>query len=74
MPPLHLPLPLSAYKRAAKKDVGIWEWKGQALDAGDDAAQWFSTYLKRPCRVVRFNLGTPASPWALSVSPRAFCQ
>lgn len=35
----------------------MWEWAGQALDEGDDAAAWFSDYLNRPCRLVRFAPG-----------------
>ncbi|GAQ87885.1 hypothetical protein KFL_003850060 [Klebsormidium nitens] len=35
-------------------EASVWEWAGQALDEGDDAAAWFSDYLDRPCRLVRF--------------------
>lgn len=43
-------------KQCAKADgVSVWEWSGSALDEGDEAAQWFSTYLGKPSRLVRFN-------------------
>ncbi|PRQ24426.1 putative molybdenum cofactor sulfurtransferase [Rosa chinensis] len=35
--------------------VSIWEWSGAALDEGDDASKWFSAYLGKPSRLVRFN-------------------
>ncbi|ELR25011.1 MOSC domain containing protein [Acanthamoeba castellanii str. Neff] len=33
--------------------VAIWSDKVPAIDEGDEAAQWFSKYLKRPIRLVR---------------------
>lgn len=45
-------------KQCAKADgVSVWEWSGSALDEGDEAAQWFSTYLGKPSRLVCFNAG-----------------
>lgn len=38
-------------------EASVWEWAGQALDEGNDAAAWFSDYLDRPCRLVRFAPG-----------------
>lgn len=35
--------------------VTIWGWTGMALDEGAEAAQWFSTYLGTPSRLVRFD-------------------
>lgn len=35
--------------------VSMWEWSGSALDEGDDASKWFSKYLGKPSRLVRFN-------------------
>ena len=37
--------------------VSIWEWSGSALDEGADAAKWFSDYLGKSSRLVRFNAG-----------------
>ena len=39
--------------------VSIWEWSGSALDEGDKASKWFSDYLGKLCRLVRFNTGQP---------------
>lgn len=35
--------------------VGVWNWTGSALDEGEGVAQWFSTYLGKPARLVRFD-------------------
>ncbi|XP_041027365.1 mitochondrial amidoxime reducing component 2-like [Juglans microcarpa x Juglans regia] len=35
--------------------VSVWEWSGSALDEGDEASQWFSDFLGKPYRLVRFN-------------------
>jgi uncharacterized protein len=47
------PLPL--------RQVICWAWAGKAFDCGDDAAAWFSQYLDRPVRLVRF-AGENTSP------------
>ncbi|KAD3338011.1 hypothetical protein E3N88_33532 [Mikania micrantha] len=35
--------------------VLVWEWSGSALDEGDEASKWFTNYLGKPSRLVRFN-------------------
>ncbi|CAI5526165.1 unnamed protein product [Closterium sp. Naga37s-1] len=35
--------------------VTVWGWTGSALDAGEDAAHWFSSVMGRPVRLVRFD-------------------
>ncbi|KAJ7969410.1 Molybdenum cofactor sulfurase family protein [Quillaja saponaria] len=35
--------------------VSVWEWSGSALDEGSEASQWFTDYLGKPSRLVRFN-------------------
>lgn len=35
--------------------ISVWEWSGSAIDEGAAAAQWFSTYLGKPSRLVRFS-------------------
>lgn len=35
-------------------EVTCWEWSGSALDCGDSAAAWFTSYLGAPVRLVRF--------------------
>ncbi|KAL6656481.1 hypothetical protein ACP70R_007307 [Stipagrostis hirtigluma subsp. patula] len=48
-----LRIPLVA-ERATIDDVSVWEWSGSAYDEGADAAEWFSTFLGNPSRLVRF--------------------
>ncbi|KAI3525743.1 hypothetical protein L1887_04788 [Cichorium endivia] len=36
-------------------DVSVWEWSGSAFDEGDEASKWFTNYLGKPSRLVRFN-------------------
>ncbi len=50
-PALSVPLAVSG----APVQVHIWNDRVQALDAGDAAAAWFSTFLGQPCRLVRFD-------------------
>ncbi|GMJ01849.1 hypothetical protein like AT1G30910 [Hibiscus trionum] len=35
--------------------VSVWEWSGSALDEGDEASKWFTKYIGKPSRLVRFN-------------------
>ncbi|XP_072967188.1 uncharacterized protein [Typha angustifolia] len=35
--------------------VSVWEWSGSAFDEGVEASEWFSNYLRKPSRLVRFN-------------------
>lgn len=37
--------------------VSVWEWSGSALDEGEEASQWFTNFVGKPCRLVRFNSG-----------------
>ncbi len=50
-PTLSVPLAPSG----ACREVQVWDDRVQALDAGEDAASWFSTFLGQPCRLVRFD-------------------
>lgn len=36
-----------------------WDDRCGAFDEGDEAADWFSAYLGRPCRLVRFDTSAP---------------
>lgn len=38
--------------------VTVWEWSGPAVDEGDEAAAWFSRFLGKPSRLVRFDEAT----------------
>lgn len=37
--------------------VSILEWSGSALDEGNEAADWFTKFLGKTSRLVRFNTG-----------------
>ncbi|KAG0544856.1 hypothetical protein BDA96_02G312600 [Sorghum bicolor] len=52
MEPLKIPLCVEC---ATINDVSVWEWAGSAYDEGAEAAEWFSTFLGCPTRLVRFN-------------------
>lgn len=40
-------------------DVSVWSWDGQAVDQGDDAAQWGSDIIGRPVRLVSYSHARP---------------
>ncbi|XP_071738484.1 uncharacterized protein [Rutidosis leptorrhynchoides] len=42
--------------------VSVWEWSGSALDEGHEAAQWFTDFLGKPSRLVRFNEESETRP------------
>ncbi|XP_015959799.1 uncharacterized protein LOC107483705 [Arachis duranensis] len=42
--------------------VSVWEWNGSAWDEGAKASQWFSDYLGKPSRLVRFNNDSQVRP------------
>lgn len=42
--------------------VSVWEWSGSALDEGEEAAKWFSNYIGKPSRLVRFNAAAETRP------------
>ncbi|KAK9811724.1 hypothetical protein WJX72_009040 [[Myrmecia] bisecta] len=46
-------------------DCTCWEWSGKACDEGEVPAEWFTQYLGKPCRLVRF-AGKPKPPGAAS--------
>lgn len=43
---------------AVADGVSVWEWSGSAFDEGEEAAKWFSDFLGKPSRLVRFDEGT----------------
>ncbi len=53
--PFHTPLDASALSEAERLDVTVWRSTLTALDTGAEAAQWFSTFLGAPLRLVRFD-------------------
>ncbi|KAG5631201.1 hypothetical protein H5410_002918 [Solanum commersonii] len=56
-----LKVPLAEPSEVAN-GVSVWEWSGSALDEGDEASKWFSKYLGKPSRLVRFNEGMLLCP------------
>ncbi|ESQ30907.1 hypothetical protein EUTSA_v10011673mg [Eutrema salsugineum] len=42
--------------------VSVWEWSGSALDEGEEASQWITNFLGKPCRLVRFNSASETRP------------
>lgn len=51
MDPLRIPL---VAELPTTYDVSVWEWSGSAYDEGVEAAEWFTTFLGNPTRLVRF--------------------
>lgn len=43
--------------RDTVEHISIWNWNGSALDEGARAAEWFSNYLGKTSRMVRFDAG-----------------
>ncbi|KAL7210922.1 hypothetical protein ACSBR2_013909 [Camellia fascicularis] len=41
--------------REISDGVSVWEWSGSAFDEGTEASKWFSNFLAKPSRLVRFN-------------------
>lgn len=60
MPPLEVPLDARAHKR--RLPAVVWEWAGEALDCGEEAAAWLTKYLGRTCRLARFDLDKAKRP------------
>ncbi|CAK9160119.1 unnamed protein product [Ilex paraguariensis] len=56
-----LKVPLSKPSEIAD-GVSVWEWSGSAFDEGAEASKWFSYYLGKPSRLVRFNEAQVLSP------------
>ena len=54
MSPLKIPLTKPS---SVAEGVSMWEWTGSAFDEGEEAAKWFSDYLGKQSRLVRFNKG-----------------
>ncbi|CDY29103.1 hypothetical protein HID58_086266 [Brassica napus] len=52
-----LKIPLTTPSWVAE-GVSMWEWSGSAFDEGEEAAKWFSDYLGKQSRLVRFNKET----------------
>ena len=54
MSPLKIPLTKPS---SVAEGVSMCEWSGSVFDEGEEAAKWFSDYLGKQSRLVRFNKG-----------------
>lgn len=54
--------------------VSVWEWSGSALDEGNEASEWFSNYLGKRSRLVRFNEGTIIKKFAFYIFVKIKCH
>jgi uncharacterized protein YcbX len=46
-------LPLTVPEGAPVFEAQVWKYRGPVIDAGSEAAEWFSEWLGRSCRLVR---------------------
>lgn len=51
MPLLKVPM---TQRDAKRLEISLWKHAGPAEDAGESAADWFSSFLEHRCRLVRF--------------------
>eukprot|EP00238_Polyblepharides_amylifera_P008904 CAMPEP_0196581332 /NCGR_PEP_ID=MMETSP1081-20130531/33664_1 /TAXON_ID=36882 /ORGANISM="Pyramimonas amylifera, Strain CCMP720" /LENGTH=261 /DNA_ID=CAMNT_0041901531 /DNA_START=330 /DNA_END=1112 /DNA_ORIENTATION=+ len=61
MPPLRVPLREPKGQKEIM-EVKVWSFTGQGVDMGEEAADWFSEYLCRAVRLVRFTGTRPTDP------------
>ncbi|KAK4380242.1 hypothetical protein RND71_002104 [Anisodus tanguticus] len=61
--------PLVEPSEVVTNGVSVWEWSGSALDEGDEASKWFSKYLGKPSRLVRFNEVSQSRPTDPNYAP-----
>ncbi|XP_047334041.1 mitochondrial amidoxime reducing component 2 [Impatiens glandulifera] len=58
-----LKVPLMSSTLSVCDGISCWEWSGSALDEGDEASNWLSTFLGKPnYRLVRFNNADQTRP------------
>ncbi|KAK9837651.1 hypothetical protein WJX74_002228 [Apatococcus lobatus] len=55
---LEIPLDANLLNASEPRDCTCWDWKGIALDQGDEAAEWLTSFLGRSVRLVQY-AGTP---------------
>lgn len=71
MAALELPVEAAALANRPTIAATVWRDTVAALDAGDEAARWFSDFLAAPVRLVRFNPGnerTASAKWTGDVT------
>jgi hypothetical protein len=54
-PPLHV----ARDARSTTLDVTVWKFDGRGIDCGDAAAEWVSSFLETPLRLVHFDPEVP---------------
>ncbi|KAL1538488.1 mitochondrial amidoxime reducing component 2-like [Salvia divinorum] len=59
MSPLKIPM---VQPSAVADGVSVWAWSGSALDEGEEAAKWFSQFLGKTSRLVRFDEASQNRP------------
>ncbi|KAH6764794.1 Molybdenum cofactor sulfurase family protein [Perilla frutescens var. frutescens] len=47
---------------AVAHGVSVWKWSGSAFDEGEEPAKWFSDFLGKPSRLVRFDEASQCRP------------
>ncbi|KAE8664204.1 malate dehydrogenase [Hibiscus syriacus] len=57
-----LNISLSKPPQAVADGVSILGWSGSALDEGGEASKWFTDFLGKPSRIVRFNAASETRP------------
>lgn len=71
MAALELPVEAAALANRPMIAATVWKDTVSALDAGDEAARWFSDFLDAPVRLARFNPGnerTASAKWTGDVT------
>eukprot|EP00884_Botryococcus_braunii_P008328 jgi/Botrbrau1/17497/Bobra.0054s0077.2 len=54
MQPLQVPLHWPPGKIPEMLEIEVWDWRGPARNEGKAAEAWLSSYLGRPCRLLRY--------------------
>lgn len=71
MEPLQVPLE-PRQQREVVEHVSVWKWGGSALDEGPIPAEWFSRYLQKPVRLVKFDTDRVEWPADSTYAPGGF--
>lgn len=60
-------IPLVPEMPGSLRSAKVWEWSGQGLDQGDEAAHYLSQYLNKSVRLIRY----AGKLYSCSLAPRA---
>ncbi len=50
--------PITIKPKGKRRKIRVWQYEGNAIDVGNDAARWFSSVLRSPVRLVTFDTAT----------------